>query len=458
MGPPRVDVTLPVVNNAARNFAIGQHDLAGAYRALSGRLDGCGSMAGGDKAAYRFAAAYAPAAQSAYRAFHTAIEALGGTSLGLTQTINNHLAADHHSRADAPGGGPLRCPPQDVLTGFAVDGSPPVVTGFNWAPSTTLPRLPLPTAVRDFFATSPDWPQGNPDLLDRAGNAWHAAAGEIGKVASWLNWTISTILDPADNSEYGAISDYWATLYKPADSSTVLSGLSTICQGLAESCHAYAAAIRKALHVVEGSAIVEIVAMLGGEAAEAALARVLRPILRRIGAYMLRTAVDIGTRYGVREAEAEIMEALANTKIVKAVEADFGKNAGKKLGADIAKNEGENEVFSGPLVKVNMGNRPDLDAEKLAERIGGEPNMRFESSRREFDAVSDEYIGQAKPANYRFSKIDRRQAKASFEAAQQTGRSVYYHFDGPPDPSVIRKLNEYSQRYDIRLVVDTDPF
>lgn len=453
MALPRVDITLETVNTAARNFATGQQDLVTAYQRLSGQLHGCGGMAGDDKAAHQFAAMYAPAGQAAYRAFHTAVMALGGTSLGLTQTINNHLAADHHSRADIRGGTPPRCPPQKVSTTFTSEASPPVVTGFNWAPSTTVPKLPLPKAVGDFFVSSPDWPQGNPDLLDRAGNAWHAAADEVGKVASWLNWTISTILDPADNAEYTAVSNYWATLYKPADSSTVLSGLSTICQGLANTCHAYAAAIRRAVHIVEGETILEIAATLGGEAAGEVLARLLRPILRRVGAYMLRSAIGIGARYGIREAEAEIMEALANTKVVKSVEADFGKSAGKKIGADISKKEPE--LFSGPLSKVDS---KDPDAVALAERIGGQSTMRFESSIREFDVISDQYIGQAKPGGYVFNPAGRGQARASFEAAKQTGREVYYHFNGPPGPGVVRKLNEYSQRYGIRLVIDTDPF
>jgi hypothetical protein len=88
MGQPRVDITPDAVDSAARNFAVGQQDLINAYQRLSGRLEALSSMAGDDKAAHQFAALYMPAGQAAYRAFHTAIEALGGTSLGLTQTIN----------------------------------------------------------------------------------------------------------------------------------------------------------------------------------------------------------------------------------------------------------------------------------------------------------------------------------------------------------------------------------
>jgi hypothetical protein len=42
-------------------------------------------------------------------------------------------------------------------------------------------------------------------------------------------------------------------------------------------------------------------------------------------------------------------------------------------------------------------------------------------------------VGQTKPGGFRFGKPDRMQAKATFAAAEQTGRSVYYHFNGEPN-------------------------
>ncbi|MEU9022039.1 hypothetical protein [Actinomadura sp. NPDC048394] len=228
--PARVDITPETVDRAAANFAIGQQDLIKAYTALSQKLSAHSSgMAGFDKAAHQFAALYDPAARAAYQAFHKAIEALGGTSLGLSQTVNNHLAADHHSRADRPGGGPPRFPPHPVTQNFAVATAPPSVLGaMSWAPNTTVPlvrhAIPhLPGWVDGLLGTSNDWPQGNPDMFDHTGDAWAEAAREIGQVASWLNWTITTILDPADNAEHTTVANYWATLYRPGDTSTIMS-------------------------------------------------------------------------------------------------------------------------------------------------------------------------------------------------------------------------------------------
>ncbi|MFC3438183.1 restriction endonuclease fold toxin, partial [Nocardia seriolae] len=113
--------------------------------------------------------------------------------------------------------------------------------------------------------------------------------------------------------------------------------------------------------------------------------------------------------------------------------------------------------YSGELKQVD---KADPDADKLAERLGGRSRVSFssDSKGREFDTISDEYVAQAKPADFQVNKAFRDQAKATFDAAQETGRKVYYHFDGPPQPGVINKLQEYSQRYNIPLVIDTEPF
>lgn len=115
------------------------------------------------------------------------------------------------------------------------------------------------------------------------------------------------------------------------------------------------------------------------------------------------------------------------------------------------------QQYSGELQKVN---KPDADADKLAERIGGQSRMKFSSdpNGREFDVVSDEFIGQAKPSGQQLGSAFRNQGKESFEAAQSTGRKVYYHFDGEPGPGVINKLYEYSARYGVDVIIDTTPF
>jgi hypothetical protein len=101
-------------------------------------------------------------------------------------------------------------------------------------------------------------------------------------------------------------------------------------------------------------------------------------------------------------------------------------------------------------------NKPDAGADQLAEKLGGEPRVKFNSDpyQREFDAVSDKYIGQAKPGLKSLGQSERNQAKATFEAAKQTGREVYYEFESQPSQNVIEKLREYEQRYEVKLNID----
>lgn len=113
-------------------------------------------------------------------------------------------------------------------------------------------------------------------------------------------------------------------------------------------------------------------------------------------------------------------------------------------------------AYSGKLEKVNS---PDANADMLAERIGGESRVKFtnDPKAREFDAISNEYIAQAKPALSTLNKSVREQMKATFEAAKQTGKKVYYQFEGTPAQSVIDKLYEYSERYGVEVIIDINP-
>ena len=65
----------------------------------------------------------------------------------------------------------------------------------------------------------------------------------------------------------------------------------------------------------------------------------------------------------------------------------------------------------------------DAAADALADRIGGRSRVKFanDSTGREFDVVSNEFIGQTKPALQTVNQSVRNQMKATFEAAQETG-------------------------------------
>jgi hypothetical protein len=121
--------------------------------------------------------------------------------------------------------------------------------------------------------------------------------------------------------------------------------------------------------------------------------------------------------------------------------------------------EGEDpEGVNGGLGELVRVNAKDQAAGVLAERIGGEASVRFGGGpANEFDAVSAEYVAQAKPANFTLNKAFRDQAKATFEVAAQSGRTPYFQFDGPPGPGVLHALDRYADRYGIEPVIDLTP-
>lgn len=116
------------------------------------------------------------------------------------------------------------------------------------------------------------------------------------------------------------------------------------------------------------------------------------------------------------------------------------------------------EGMNGGLGELVSVNAKDRAADLLAERIGGEASVRFANGpANEFDAVSSEYVAQAKPANFTLNQAFRNQAKTTFEVAVQSGRTPYFHFDGPPGPGVLQTVSRYANRYGIEPVIDLTP-
>jgi len=113
--------------------------------------------------------------------------------------------------------------------------------------------------------------------------------------------------------------------------------------------------------------------------------------------------------------------------------------------------------YSGALCK-DPNPRPDIGAEKLAAKLNGQSRVYFSNDpiKKEFDVISNEFIAEAKPAMQSIKPEFRQQAKRAFEAARQTGRKVYFHFNGEPCRDIIRKLQEYQRRYGIEMIIDTE--
>jgi hypothetical protein len=145
---------------------------------------------------------------------------------------------------------------------------------------------------------------------------------------------------------------------------------------------------------------------------------------------------------------------------------DAGKIAddvGKKIGGTgdaasrLISGKGIYTQYSGG---IKQAAKEDAGADLLAEKLGGQSRMIFNNDPkgREFDVISDQYIGQTKTSMNSLSSQFREQAKATIEAAIETGRQAYFHFETAPADKVIRQLREYEKRYDVEIIIDISPF
>jgi hypothetical protein len=113
--------------------------------------------------------------------------------------------------------------------------------------------------------------------------------------------------------------------------------------------------------------------------------------------------------------------------------------------------------YSGGLLPSS--NAPDQEAMDLAKKLGGQAQVYFrdDPEQREFDAISDQYIGQTKATGITDpgQKI-RNQLKATFDAAKATGRTPYFEFTAKePSPNMLQTISRYESRYGIDAVIST---
>jgi hypothetical protein len=89
----------------------------------------------------------------------------------------------------------------------------------------------------------------------------------------------------------------------------------------------------------------------------------------------------------------------------------------------------------------------DLAAQRLAQRLGGQPSVCLAGfGNREFDAVSDTIIAQTTsalsatlhPKNF-LNKSRRRQIKETLRAAKETGRIALFEFTGEAPAQEVRE-------------------
>ena len=331
-----VDVTPSEMQRAARNFAVGQQTLSGAWSRLEAALGSSSGMAGNDSLAHNFDSKYTPGVKAAVKAFQRSVIVTGGVSLGLTRSANNHLKADNASTAGKSRSRSPLLKPEPVTRELYVCFPPPALGAGHSA-------LPGPLAKY--------WPNADVGKLRSAAHAWYAAAKTVQDVGGKLNATMNG-LTTAAGSDSHAIADFWGKIYKPGNPHTVLAGLYELCKALGDSCDRYATAVEQARNRMKGALVGTGIAVgvttvagilgsiftlgasdAGAAAADAAeAAAILGPIAEDAAATVatetaaaiaedlpaaVEIAADTAPEIGTAEAEA--------TEVEPALEEDLGK-------------------------------------------------------------------------------------------------------------------------------------
>lgn len=225
-GTGTIKVTPQDVAAAAGTFANAQTDLSNAWETLQSALDSNAGMAGDDQPANEFNAKYGPAVAEVWRGLRAACLKLGGISMGLTQTANNFVQAEHHSTVGKKGA-TQTFPAEPVFDDIVMadPNSPIGPGGGSW----------LPGPLKKF------WPDADTGKLRAAAKAWYAAAQSIDGTSWEAQGAIDSIATGDDTAQ--AITEFWSQTFTPGNQRTLLAGLEQVCRSLGDACDKYAQAV-----------------------------------------------------------------------------------------------------------------------------------------------------------------------------------------------------------------------
>ncbi|MFF2556979.1 restriction endonuclease fold toxin [Nocardia sp. NPDC058058] len=431
--------------------------LQSAFLAETRAMADCGAMAGVDETGAAWGQKYDLRAAEVLTMVSDLGEGLQKLGNVIVQAGYNHYLADYDSILDSTV--PPAAKPAGPIPACLYYGSAPSAGG----PSDGL-REAADSLIRLADKVGIDIPDGNTDKLQTAADAWNRLHTGHTELSSVLKNAASVM----DRNDVEDASEFTRRLL---DLQSAMDDILAACGELAHLCTTCKSDLDHLRGVILHRILVELSWAVAGELTIAIASAwftfgitavtMTGVTAATVTRYALRITESVSTwRTGIAAARARFAlrdlgrsrKTIDEAKQLETVADDAVTTPPKSAGAQA--NSGR---YSGGLVKVN---KLDPDADKLAERIGGESRVRFDgdTAGREFDAVSDDYIAQAKPANFQVNKKFRTQARATFEAAQDTGRSVYYHFDGPPQAGVREKLQQYADEYGVELVIDVMPF
>ena len=330
------------------------------------------------------------------------------------------------------------------------------------------------------------WPSADEGGLRLAASAWRSFAAEVDGVGFEGSAAARALVGANSGPAVEAFEGFWAR-YDGA-SGSYLPGIADGARAMAGALEQFAGAVADARRRVEELAV-EVGATLvvgtalaiftfgAAEAAAAGISAGLIASAASIGVELSATAASIaggvlaGAAFGAVEAAAVDVAVAQPIRVEGFHDGGFSLDelegallGGGALGAVAGGGGSALRALRAartapPAPRLIPVAKADPAADALAGRIGGQSRVRFhdDPQGREFDVVSDRYVAQSKPAGYQLNKSGRNQFKATFEIAREFGPTPYFHFEGPPQPDVLRKLAEYADRYGIDYVVDVVP-
>ncbi|MBO0805596.1 MAG: hypothetical protein J2P25_21280 [Nocardiopsaceae bacterium] len=457
-----------------------------AQGSLAAALSAHGGMAGNDPHGRAFGSHYDTAAAHVPGALTVAIALVAGMAQGLMQIANNLLAADHKSATGKSGGTPDQYPmlqsPQQVDSAAASEGFMKAVT-----PDPPPPSSQGSDSIPDWL--SKYWPNGHQDQLRDAGRAYGACSQALGDADQQVRAAMNQLLGSNKAESLDAARAYYSFISDDAaPESAPLSAARQACGQLASVCDQYANQIDQAhsatisqLESGAGIAVGTLTVLMilttpetgglpdliGGAIDESAIESLLASVGEALDGFLADVASSLARIPSI------LTDVISRVPIISRIvsegedvdEAVVEEETGEpETGGDSPGSDGPEPGASGPkpdnggLGPLESANAPDPAAPRLAQRIGGQPSVKFANGPdSEFDAVSDQYVAQSKPANFKLGSDFRDQAKVTFEVAIQSGRIPYFQFDGPPGPGVLSALQRYAARYGIEPVIDLTP-
>ncbi|MFC4912061.1 hypothetical protein [Actinomadura gamaensis] len=283
----KVWVDTSLMEQAALKAGAAQTEIGSLWSRLGSKLSdskGMGGNPGIDKSAAAFVPVYDRAAAAAWQGFGALHRAVGDMAKGLTQTANNHLAADHHSTL----GNGFSLAPSSPALGLLV--GPKVAGPLNVAPAPSAgdsnkkpAKSPLESITGiDLLGGGENIPTADEVGLLKVASDWNAAHNYLVGTRGDLHVTVVQVTRHSDAPDVDAFGYYWKKVYQDGHPETVMEGLPQLCLALSRACEQYAVGVRDAKMKINDATANPIALIAEAAAVRAMLAQIAGQLLKTV--------------------------------------------------------------------------------------------------------------------------------------------------------------------------------